>query len=384
MNDYEKIYDYLESSLEPEEEQQLFARISADSELRDFFGNTIRINTSLKENDREILPPDSLKGTIFSSLGLSGDNPEIKEAPVKSKLSKRYLLWLLPLLLASIFIYDHYESKLSGLEDQVQALNQKLEEQIKMASKTLVQDKQTVNSQVAIKKSIPQTDNKEKYNAVINKNDSFNSIRSEGCFINPSSAKFSSKIMKVSTPATDFQNYYQSYPMISNLLALSGPDSTGPFSLEIGGIFAGGIQNYNFAANDFGPLHDNLIGINYSMDENWNIGLIFRREEFLQEFTGHEADSNFRYKQEQTLTSLDFRVLYKTAVLPYSDFYLAGSGGINTSGFVFRGSFGLDIKAMNNITFRLGYNYSRLFFKYQGNSFQSDKSGLQYSILYRF
>jgi len=134
------------------------------------------------------------------------------------------------------------------------------------------------------------------------------------------------------------------------------------------------------------PTFSNIqLSLLYHLSDDFKAGIDFRQESFYQNFTGtNEIGEDFIYKQYPAYYSLSLMGRYTFwSENMYSTFGQMSLGGTAT-GLVSRLMFGLEISPISSLSFIVGLEGSMLTYIHQDNLFNSPKLGLNYGVSFNF
>lgn len=125
----------------------------------------------------------------------------------------------------------------------------------------------------------------------------------------------------------------------------------------------------------------------YEISDEFKLGFEYRRENFFQRYTGMKDGLPFLFEQQPNFESYGITARYQPifAATEYFLPYAQLSFGGNTAGPLGRVMVGTEFLAGRYFSFILGVEYSRLQFKHNGNSdFSAEKAGAHFGVKFKF
>ncbi|MGB9702438.1 MAG: anti-sigma factor family protein [Candidatus Kapaibacteriota bacterium] len=130
-------------------------------------------------------------------------------------------------------------------------------------------------------------------------------------------------------------------------------------------------------------LNDYSISIGYLLNKNNSVGIEFGQENYSQQFNG-VIDGKYA-DVTQVFTAQWYGLAYQYNfgeinsffnINPFSRFVFGGT----SIGPIFKGILGISYQANEKLTIQSGFEYSNLFYKFDNNWFSSDKYGIFYGV----
>lgn len=133
------------------------------------------------------------------------------------------------------------------------------------------------------------------------------------------------------------------------------------------------------------PAFENMsIAVLFELSNNLSIGANIRQEFFFQDYNGELGDDQYRFEQNTNYVSYGLIIRYEFLSLNNLNMISQFYAGANESGPIGRAMLGLTYDFADNLSFVLGAEASRLFYKQSGVDFKTDKLGLHYGVNVKF
>ncbi len=399
MDFKESMLEFIDGTLEPGKEEELFFHLSVNEELRSGMKQLLSIDNSIKDNTDYFVPSAESTGKIFSTLGLiqpgvppakSGFEFATKAGNFFRSYSQGFMGGLISSVITAAVIFalilpgirnkentglaDHttQAGEISGigllpidnmfiLADNHAMLQKSLKNftvqdrnsingftRGKISSKTLTAERKTVTERQLIEHGVI------------------------------------SDLNSVDRPVASHETAY--VPHIGRIFDLTGSERACRITFMVKGTqywYSGGER----VAPNFRQLFNNTgISLAYNIDEEWSAGLEIRRENFYQKFTGTgENGKTAEFEQQPNFTSYTGLIQYKyTGFGDLRPYIQLQAGTDNNFDMIYRFAAGAGYRLISNVEFYVGLEYSSLLFKYQNNQFASSKYGVDYGLRYSF
>lgn len=417
--DYSKLIDlYLEGELNTIEKDLLFAELSRNPELREYFDQQIQFNQLFQKDFQTISPPIEATNYIFSSLNFKIPNsnfPHPHNVPTPFFLKfKQMLLKYLPFITSSVigglvsFVLIWFLIPRERTSAPVQSQNYTFTQENLPATQSneipkivageskrnaigiqnlesIIQSafERWVNQYFA--KSYPnnimQNDTIPNSNTLsVTENSSIRNLSKEKDLwtLNPNLIPKAKHIPVFSNN----NNVYQISDRSNFLL-----NQLGKISLSFRGYMMKSDPEVNVNANQTSLLNNAGVGIGYKIAENSSIGFEVGQEKFAQKFTLVRNEDKSFYKQNPLLWwygiyyQQAFSQLFSMAALkPLAKLFIGGT----PAGPLLRGSVGLQYTPDRRVSLFLGWEGSILWYKVQNNLYQTKKNGITYGVSVRY
>jgi hypothetical protein len=405
MSNYEILNEFIDGDLPPELEPELFAQLSTSEEFRSLMKHTIALNRAAKSPSMMSQPPAATTHSLFSALGIAvmpdTAEPEIVQVPGK----RRYLPMIstiaaaiLVMILLTFSIREPIDNFTKATEGLVSAINKSVYPVISSVS---------IDNNKALNTIIPR-DTIVKYVYVQPKKAGTTMQNEVPDITSLSSVRSISGIMNFNTGGL-IKDYN---PIIINrqlskpeTIDLKTPvidttalqfarydDSKNKDSKPIGvTVEVRGSQNWlnpepNIEPKKKALFNNNSLALMYSITDEIALGTEIRQENFFQKYQGYNKTllSESIYEQQPNFTSGGVFIRYTNTNLGFIKPFVQATGGANETGYISRAMAGLVFNPANSVSIILGYEYSRLFYNFQGKGFTSDKKSFNYGMSYSF
>ncbi len=417
--DYTKLIDlYLEGELNTIEKDLLFAELSRNPELREYFDQQIQFNQLFQKDFQTISPPIESTNYIFSSLNFKIPNssfPQPHNAPTPFFLKFNQMLFkYLPYVASSIigglvtfvliWLLIPRNPSSTPVQSQTYTLtqsnlpvphSQEIPKIVAGESKQNGIRPQNLESiiQSAFKKWFSQYFAQRSPDNVM-QNDT-NPISNTLSAIDNSNVHSISTVKDLWTLNPNFNQKEKYIPILSNsnnVYQISNQsdfllDQLGRVSLSFRGYMMKSEPDVNVNSKQTSLLNNAGIGIGYQLGESSSLGLEFGQEKFAQKFTLTRNEDKSFYKQNPLLWwygiyyQQAFSQLFSISALkPLAKLFLGGT----PAGPLLRGSVGLQYTPDRRVSLFLGWEGSILWYKVQNNLYQTKKNGLTYGVSVRY
>ncbi|GAB1370300.1 hypothetical protein MASR1M45_03600 [Candidatus Kapaibacterium sp.] len=395
MNNFELINEFLDGALSSTEEEQLFAGLSSDSELRYELKQQLAIKSAIKSDVGAFTPKAESTLSIFNELGLiapvsvasaGAGNSFVNFLKLNSTLIYTGVISSIATIAVMLLLLDFDMTNSGNSSDH----NPKHSSKVDLIKPVETYGKNTLNSgiyedksslkaepvKVVYKYIYVNEDNKNKQQNISdlaednNQNQSFSSIWIDNQQLNDEYSFFDKSIYKskqgnfANTEVIPIANLWSEFSQNKN------------FSFEVRGseYQQNDIRTSN--KNDF-ILPNTGFSFLYKISDEMKIGLDYRRENFYQSFSGFEDGQYFLFEQKPDLVTISMMLKYNPEFLQIYEFkpFLSANIGGNIAGPVGRLMIGSDIYLNNYMYFNLGVDYNLLMYKQNGNNFISGKPG---------
>ena len=417
--DYIKLIDlYLEGELNQVEKDLLFAELSRNPELREYFDQQMQFNQLFQKDMQSIAPPLDATNYIFSSLDFKIPNsayPRTSPAPLGLLYNfKQIVAKYFPFVASSIF---------GGLVSFVLLWIfipwQQTAEPVQQGIQVVSQPGIPVGSAVEVPKIVA-TENKTYTMPVANLERAFQSafekwLRQFNLQANnlPSDNSISSNATEPSRtfePVTTSRNTLNQLPIAFNKIFVQDGkiksnipinqnfevpvnhiepilNHLSKFTLTFRGYMLNSQPEVNINTTQTSLLNNAGIGIGYELGKNSTIGFEFGQEKFPQRFTLIRDDDKMFYKQNPLLWW--YGLYYQQAVSnlfsfewlkPFAKIFVGGT----PVGPLARGTIGLQYTPDRRVSLFLGWEGTILWYKVQNNLYQTRKNGITYGVSVKY
>ena len=413
MDYFELIHEYVDGTLEPAREQELFAGLSSNEDLRSEMKQQMTMKSAIKSDTRAFTPRPSSTVNIFNSLGFTApveekpaeSEPDKKESGRSQALISGIVSSLLTLIIVFLLLEFSGNSIINSLKgnklfnngDNIygKALRNEIPYISSFDNSAIAYAGADKNEEAHVK-----TITKIKYVPVyINKENEIDNTKDLSLVDNTDNmalADAQKEIQVFKLQKTDIQNVNNiepigmrnPIPVINEVMNIpvefSLPDK---FSVELRGF-----QDWHATSPSVNPaeqmrFNNSSVAVFYSLTENIKAGLDYRRENFVQVFSGYDSEGNYvQYEQQPNFNSLNLIMRYEN----FADIYgvspfIQAAYGFTNAGSIFRAMPGLKYSPYDGYSFILGLEYSDLFFRHtdaRSNTIKnsSDKIGITYGI----
>ncbi len=446
MNYSRQIHDYLDGELAFQNEEQLFAEVASNPEVRADFNTQMKIHLVAKQDMSVIAPPSSVTNAVFANLGFSppiSTSNQLNDAktgfiPIVYKFLKKSSVALLLLMLftsISTGVYFAYQN--SVLEDKLNSNNKKSIAIVKSESldnyntdisQAIEGNNVSNNSIIDLNSTFSNSNsnlNNQKSGSNLNKfrNSSLNNnAHYSNSFINSNSAlasnslnsnddgiiasNFNKNLYNNINESSIVNSNYNVNILISNsnsnnnqtniiglgnvfgslnsLIDLISIDNTN-YSIQIRGLVnSEKMPSYSVVNNDL-PFYSNFsIGGSYKLNTYHSIGLEVGSEQFNQKFS---LSNGLDYSQSPELlwAGISYRFTPKDWLIPYTLYpYSELFAGGTTVGPLFRVQAGVNYMIYNNIGVSFGVEYGVLYYNVENNIHNSQKYGITSGVNFNF
>jgi len=359
--DFQKVIDFAEGTLDPSQEDQLFLKLSADDELRQEFKSHMSIKNAVRAGAAGVVLPAASKAAVFSKLGLQ--LPVATAATVGVGAGSGIIAFLtnrktiataISLAVVSlIFIIS------SMNEDTVKPHNGDFAGlksndsygRIPVISSLGSESDTPTNSSVSEKVALaPKSQVDEEEVADVTTSDNI-------AFASYSNAVTNESMMTNGSKMLNQQDLTSDYPLIQNDIKIQGNNI---FSIEFRSSNYFNTQKPTISPSEYSPLNNLALAIMYNANKNLSIGADVRQETFFLEYNGTNNGEEYIYQQQPNFTTFSGLVRYKMEA--WNGFRPFGqlSAGANSVGFVGRAMLGLEYSAFSNFAFMLSFDFNNL------------------------
>lgn len=417
-----RLYDYLDGTLDHEEEIALFNELSKNEALRAEFRDILAIDTAVKNDRLAFIPPVESTNKIFTTLGFAAPLAVATSETIgTTNIIQRISSWftansallvtgissfILSLtLLASFVHFSADKISLSSLsnEDKKKVLEEAREVlQVNQHSREIshyYSSNESAKSKEIIRyvekpirnnklTSVISSDTFEP-NSVVNQDLTTETNQKSAAISQDTSPLLNGNLEAHSSKVLE-NTFSVKKDKISNSIATiseSSPETLPPFEISIRGISARSSQNSPIQSL-VTPLFSNMaLGIFINANENHAFGIEVGQEAFAQSFSGELNGRFVQFYQNPMLPWLG--VSYKYTMSP-SDFYFGVSpfaqvvAGGTQVGMLGRSVIGLSYSPQAKWKISLGVEGSLLQYQYQNSSFSTFKYGITYGMSYKF
>ena len=421
MDKFELLADLADGMLDGNQEQELYAELAINDELRAEFKQLLTLNSTIKNNSSLFVVDNSTTNAIFGTLGIPITAPPIINNSASGALAGTKVAKLTPQIISAgvatlttaalflLFFNFYGEKYFSGKSSNnaikyenpnseniavVNSNDDKANSLNKIETKLISKEKQIIRNNAR--------------NAVSNKNEQFEVAKNNNYLENKDEE--SSKLLTKQETNTNFekeneliennkvelatnsQNNFEKIDLnslVENKDITVFSDNHNKENLNVA-IEVRGFQNWHTEKETISPAEIadfNNTGVSaiLNLDENFSIGVEMRQETFFQKFSGLDKIGQFtQYEQQPNFTTYGMIIRYginlSERIKPLAQIAI---GGTNV-GFIGRAMSGIQYKFSDELKFIIGFEYSNLFYDYQNHNFNSDKVGFNYGISYNF
>ena len=390
------IQEYLDGSLNPESESQLFMALSSNEGLRNELKQSIAMDKAMSRRVSAFVPSSSSTVNIFTQLGIGaavGATTTVAAGGLKQALmtffttySGAVLTGIITFALTTagfLTLYHPAEnSSSSGKIEKSELYNNNL---------------QPANSFPSIA-----TSEQSKHDTVIRyitsgvepKNPELAAEHVEPTIetVNSSLTESETSMLSVSRPSVEsgfksnlisanhnFNGQYDYYPIdLPNNIDLG-------LKVELKGNGYWSVVRPEVPQYSSSILSNMQLSALYRLSDKFSLGFDIRQESFYQKFDGvNELGEQYLYKQYPSYISLGLIGRYSFWQNDYlKTFGQLGAGGTIT-GLVGRMVLGFEIMPWSDISFIVGVEGSNLMYWHQNKIFHSPKIGLNYGVAFNF
>lgn len=389
MENEELLNEFIDGTLDPGKEQELFYKLYADEALRTKLKFALALESTLDNKKNYFTPPAEATLGVFGALGIKAPEAAIKPPVEKSAGYKRFFAGRMnaffaavaaAALTAALFVISPFGDDSNSKKDFAERLTDKpattlmslpldradkgadLIEEVKSKSLSVNRFANTGNGEE--KTSDPPVEEKRNDNADFR-------------IATAQSSSIALDIGNIRTEKLNSNFLPADFPLTSD-----GGKNLG-LSLELRG--SSGVWGGDSPARPkrFSPLNNTALSLFYALDENFSAGLDLRQETFALKYTGFENDEEFVYYQQPNFTSVGLAARYGMnfdAATPFAQISLGG----NKYGIALRLMTGAQYEIFDDISIALSGEYSRLFYSHDSNWFGDGKFAINYGLIYSF
>jgi hypothetical protein len=399
------IQAYLDNSLDPQAESQLFMLLSTNEDLRSEFKQSIAFEKNLSKRISAYVPSSTATLGIFSKLGIgaaAGAATTVAAIGFKQGLmsflanySQAIITGLVTVLVTTAgFITFHNppdkaENLFStgfnsgNLTEFFNNNSGNTQEHSKGYPYIISHDTETVSAPdtlvkyvhrniIVYKDAIPQIDN---INGLIpHANNSKNEL------IGTSSIEMVNnlRINSDSEPVRLSDDYSElDVNLLNNISA--------GVAVELKGNGYWSIVHPEVPQFSSSILSNMQLSALYNTSKKFRVGFDLRQESFYQNFSGtNDLGEEFSYKQYPSYISLGLIGRYDILSSEFAKTFIQLGIGGTITGIIGRGAIGFELMPLSNISFNLAVEGSNLFYFHQGSMFNSPKIGLSYGVSFNF
>lgn len=395
------IHDFIDGSLSGAEEEQLFASLSSNTEMRTELKQQLAIKNAVAQDTRAFTPRAGSEAAIFGALGFgaaatsasaatasagAGEASAVQSASVWSRYSQGFIGGIAASVATIIIMLSlGYTNQSNQNTKNIPVISSESTDRNSEKLAGAASD-EVINSD----ESKPVNEHGGNLHTVNSGRNDAGGIssgffareialpdsRKSRKFYNSSEVRNSDFVINNITPAFAYSEMQQNYAIpvsrsisykeLNLMLELNG---SGYYSNHSGEMQPSEMQ----MLNNFGA------GIWYKLDEQIKFGINYKRENFYQTFIGIDNNGKvWEYEQQPNFQSfsLDFRYTPEFAKYKMFSPALQLSVGGNQAGPVGRIMLCTEIKINPYLNLTAGANYSILGYHHQSRFFTSDKYGL--------
>jgi len=405
----ELINDFVDGTLPIEKEEELFALLSTDACARTELKHQLSMKDAIKSDSKAFTPSVKSTAAIFSSLGftppVAAQIPE--PMPATKSLINKFVEFAnanISSIIASIasagltatfflaFIASNSDT-IADLDAQSLIYPQNktysilYDYPLTNNSKSVIDDlanaTQTISHIPII--STKNIDNKDLIKISPNLPDNSTNNSQEHII------EFSNSINKddVGFGRINYENrssaLYESLDAMNHQFELVNTSNNNEFSFELyGSHYITPQENINISNEQ--TLNNIILNLIYSINEEFSIGLDYRRENFYLIFEGNEkrekSNALYRYEMKPNFETAGLLLRYnpKFAKLPYTQLFAQSVVGGNKVGYVGRAMIGAELVPIPNYSIIIGYDWSNMFYSFQDKWFSTTKKGIHFGV----
>ncbi len=408
MNYNELIEGYLDGTLSPAEEEQLFTALSSSEELRTELKQSIAMDKELNKRVSAFVPTSAATMSIFTQLGIGTAAGATAGAAAGAALAGKGTL--------ISFLAAHSTAIISSLvaialtagsflafynppdenavtsntqqEQQINYLNNSHNNQVPVVI-SLSTDRES--STPARVDTVIRYVTRETYGDKIT--DDFNTEPKQEITSEQEKDEDIALLQWSETAnATQLQSDYGSalmYPSLSQAeyspMEISYDNKKKGISFEVKGNGYWAIPAPDVPIYEAPALANMQLSALYSFSDKFKAGVDLRQENFYQKFRGtNEIGEEFEYKQYPNYYTISLMGRYSFWSNQMVGTFAQGTLGGTATGGVGRLMLGLELSPYSNLSFLLGIEGSMLIYQHQNNIFTSPKIGLSYGVAFNF
>ncbi len=377
----ELFYEFLDGTLDQENEQELFISLASNDELRKELKHIVAINSAVKSDISAFQPSKESETKILSALGFSLFPSTVSPSSIPSKsiltgskfwsyLSIGIISALTTAIIMLLFSNDQTTPELQNLVAKPD---------------TIYIEKAPISANNDVPEIHRSTIRNVKTNYIAsNQHQNQVSVPEDEVENTPGIQETISLAEFVQLKHISRDKFYTNPRQFSELLRpeLSQPHISSNFSLQMRGH-----TNWYFTEPLIHPekyqYFNNLsIALLYNVNQEIVIGLAYRRDNYLQKFHISENGKIYEITQQPNFDNFTFAFQYNPNIIileyfkPISELDV----GFNEVGYVGSVMLGTEILPDNFTSFVLGFELSNLFFREQNKWYISNKYGIIYGI----
>ena len=403
MEEYKIVNDFVDGTIEPELEEQLFRLLSNKVDARTELKEQLALKEAIKNDVRAFTPSADSTRKIFTTLGftapvamLTPDNVA-GQTPHKPFLKKYKQGFISAVTTTAAAIIIYFLLLRPGVTESIAKNDQ-------LIRKNTIENNQTP----AIKsfENQPHHEQKNKTRTVVKyiyvpvQNIDNQSVSSANTIIEENTTNHLSSEKDISffkkpniNLANSINKVVNSYPKVYNASSNNKDLFTyiKPEANNIG-ITAElrGTQYWTFEDSLISPKHtarfnNSSIALFYNISDNMMIGFDMRQETFYQDyFVRDDLNNLYLYEQKPNFTTYCGALRYvwdDNGVIPILS--QISLGGTN-AGYIVRGMIGTQYSPAPSISLILGLEYSNLIYRHNSTSYNSPKIGINYGVSFKF
>jgi hypothetical protein len=381
MDDKDRIYEYFDKNLKPEDESKLFENMGRDEALRDEFNTTLHINNAISEFRKNSAPPIELSSAIMSSLGYSAA-VSLSKPLWKSIISYSSAIGIAvgAALVIINNIYSDIQTK-GGGASLSRASKTPAPVEINSDSSP-ISDSNRHESEVGnyIKK------NESIQNEALNKNVAERFIENkkgyadeniECATLEESRLKLTQKIEIIPLEPNSLSRYELSET--NNELKRFIKD----FSVEYSYFLSWNLPKESIKPKQFSKFNNMQLSLFYDISDNFKIGANVRQETFFSKYSENdELGKSVKVEMQPNITSfgvsarLELAGLFGVEFAPQLSYNFSSYGQILRPGLVLQYSLN-DCLTINSI-----FEYSYFQFTRQNTEYNAKKTSLSFGLNY--
>ncbi len=416
MEQEQLIFDFIEGSLTPEGESELFRILSISDDLRAELKSQLAIKSAVRSDVAAFTPKAQSTMNIFNSVGLTPP-PGIAPLPksgffttLGTKLSS-FSPFMITGTIASIttaviifmlYNFGAFDNILQAKYSPTEYAQTKVRHEAPVMTSEALRTQNSAMGDGLATGSMNQSETKVVYKYVYLKENSISQNEALPNTVTPNlgadneiqfnkdltlNRQFTQNIIRRETEKPQKFLYFvhpdgNISPLFTGEKNLQEIEN---FAIE----FRGTIYNYGKDVR-IDPSKSELsnigLTVTYALSDEFKIGVDYHRENFYQSFSGIEEGVMYNYHQNPNIETWGVLLRYNPDLLRY-DFvlpFVQVNGGSSEIGPVLRVSTGLELLSGDKFKILLGYGWSHLWYNHNNKWFDSTKDGFQIGFGLKF
>jgi hypothetical protein len=415
MENSKLIHEFVDGTLSPDREEELFSMLRTDENLRSELKQQMAIKSAIRGDTKAFTPSATSTMNIFNELGFSTGSAGGAAAgaaaggaggiaswfskysqgliggAIAAAATAAVLLFLTPAMNDS---GAEYESKYQAAISEIKQLRNELANteapQVTIAepeTAPAIQNSskpQIIYRTVYVEKEITAGQSgasEDNADAPMPRNNQITMLRDTPVL----NVRNASKI-DVSYPLLDRSPIPVGITSDNRLWDLRTGSELG-LSLEVGGNSPLMFEDERTVPDYFRKFNNTNLALMYEFSDEFRAGVEYRRENFYQIYDGTDSEGiGYTVEQQPNFDSFGFAMRYSPEFVSYGIFYPFAqiSAGANQAGPVGRIMLGTEIAFNPAYSFIMGGELSGLAFKHQDHLFTSGKGGIYFGASFNF